>query len=71
MSTLRVVKIATNQVADIGVEAPVGIVINVASETEEFEMLGSANLDTSTMSESDVAIVNDFLALVNAALIAS
>ena len=70
MSIIKAVKIATTQVAD-GVAAPMGFVINQYSATEEFQELAKVTIDTALLSEADALIVSNFVALVNAQLLAS
>lgn len=72
MAIVKCAKIETTQVAG-GAGEKYGFTISVHSETEEFNFLGNIdiNTDDGIMSAGDIAIVEDFIALVNARILAS
>ena len=70
MSLIKVQKIETTQVAGGAIDV-MGFSISTHSETEQFNHLGAATLDTSLMSVEDAATVAAFIALANAALLDS
>ena len=70
MSLIKVQKIETTQVG-VGAIDVMGFTISTHSETEQFNHLGSATLNTSLMSAENAATVEAFIAIVNAALLDS
>jgi hypothetical protein len=72
MAVVKCAKIETTQVAG-GAGDQYGFTISVHSATEEFNFLGNIDIDTNDgiMSAGDIAIVEDFIALVTARLLAS
>ncbi len=72
MATVKCAKIETTQVAG-GAPTGYGFTISVHSASEEFNILGQVDLNTGdgSLSAGDIVIVNDFIALVTAQLLAS
>ena len=72
MAIVKCAKIETTQVAG-GAGDQYGFSISVHSETEEFGFLGTVDLNTTdgSLSAGNIAIVDAFIALVNAELLAS
>lgn len=70
MSSLRVVKCETTQVAGGALDV-YGFTISTHSATDEFHELGSVNIDTTTFTADELNTWTDFLAIINAKLLES
>jgi hypothetical protein len=72
MAIIKCAKIETTQVAG-GTPDQYGFTISVNSPTNDFGFLGTVDLNTGdgSLSAGDITIITEFIALVNAQLLAS